>query len=82
MAIAPGTPEPITGTVLSILQMPANDPKRLGQTDTIITYQISPQHIFQVRIPKATVTTADVDAAIKQHFATVKPILGRTVNLG
>jgi hypothetical protein len=71
------------GKVIGVAHIRSTDPARMGQEDTIITYQDSNGQRYAVTIPLSSPTPAQVSAAIKDHYKNrVAPIMSLEVPLG
>ena len=67
--------------VVSMLDVPAVDPQRLGKMDVLVTYRTDPIHSFTIRLPAEGMTGAKLDAAIRSDYAARKELLNRTVSV-
>ncbi len=70
-----------TVEVLSVSEVPAIEPNRLGQFDTLVTYRVDPLHIFSFRIPQTNLTAQQIAQAVKQDYAKRKNIIGLKVEV-
>ncbi|MEM3844060.1 hypothetical protein [Metallosphaera sp.] len=70
-----------TVEVLSVSEVPAIEPNRLGQMDTLITYRVDPLHIFSFRVPQTNMTAQQIAAAVKADYAKRKGIVGMQVEV-
>jgi len=43
-------------TIVSMVDVPAIEPGRVGQLDVMVTYQVRPGQVYTVRIPKEKFT--------------------------
>lgn len=68
------TPTP-TFTVKSVLDVPAQEPTRLGKMDALITYQTDPLHSYTIRLPAENLSKDLVMAAIRADYAKRSPII-------
>ncbi len=76
----PETPKQ-TLEVLSISEVPAVEPNRLGQYDTLVTYRVDPLHIFSVRIPGSNLTETQIKNAVIADYKKKKPLLGMKIEV-
>lgn len=53
-------------SILATVDVPANSPDRIGQTDVLITYRLGPYQSGMVRVPKEKFTEAAVKKAVKE----------------
>jgi len=64
--------KPSTGKVakiISVISIPSREPSRLGEMDTLITYQVDPLHTYSVIIPESHPSEADIMAAVRADYA-------------
>ncbi len=70
-----------TVQIISMLDVPAQTPERLGKMDMLLTYRVDPLHSFTIRIPAETSTPDKIDAAIRSDYAVRKPLINRNVTV-
>jgi len=58
-----------TAKIISVISIPSRDPERLGEMDTMITYQVDPLHTYSVIIPSAHPTESEIMAAVRADYA-------------
>ena len=78
---SPSNHQKQTVEVLSVSEVPAIEPNRLGQMDTQITYRVDPLHVFTFRVPQVNMTAQQVAQAVKQDYAKRKGIIGLKVEV-
>jgi len=64
--------KPTTGKVakiISVISIPSREPSRLGEMDTMVTYQVDPLHTYSVIIPESHPSEADIMAAVRADYA-------------
>lgn len=65
-------------TVRDVRKFPVTSGPRLGQLDTLVTYQTEGGQFFMVTVPKENPTEADVQKAIQEDMAARSKLVGRT----
>lgn len=77
----PNTPGIAKATIIRHMQIPSQDPQRVGQFDFMVMYKTDGGHQFSFTIPKKEPTPEEVDLAIRQDFEKQKRFINRDVNL-
>jgi hypothetical protein len=67
--------------IVSTVDIPSQDPKRIGKFDVLVTYRVDMLHTFSVRIPKEEATTTKIEEAIRNDYAKRKELIGRKVKV-
>jgi len=67
-------------TILSVAEVPAREPNRLGKTDYLVTYQVG-FNVFTVTVPAENATRQIIEAAIRADYQKRAALLGGTVQL-
>ena len=67
--------------ILSVIDVPATDPNRMGKLDARITYQVDPLHIFAVQVPAENLTPEIEDAAVRADYAKRSKLINRSIKL-
>lgn len=70
-----------TVSVVSMLDVPAQEANRLGKMDVLVTYRVDPLHSFTIRIPAEGMTPDKLDAAIRTDYNVRKALINRTVTV-
>ncbi|MEM0241247.1 MAG: hypothetical protein QXP29_07290 [Candidatus Nezhaarchaeales archaeon] len=70
-----------TVEVISVSEVPAVEPNRLGKFDTLITYRVDPLHIFSFRVPETNLTPQQIAQYVKQDYQKRKGIVGLKVEV-
>ena len=79
MSTPPTTPA--EATVVSVLDVPSQDPQRAGKMDALITYRVDPLHSFTIVIPADGLTPDKVSAAVRQDFQKRKAYINQKISL-
>lgn len=75
------TNSPQEATIVSVLDVPSQDPKRAGKMDALITYRIDPLHSFTISIPADDLTPDKVATAVRQDFQKRKAYINAKISL-
>lgn len=62
------TPSKMNYEVISAIDIPSQDPNRVGKMDMVINYRIDPLHSFSIKIPAETATKTVVQAEIEKDL--------------
>jgi len=60
-----------TVKIIDVRHFPSSDPKRAGQLDTIVTYQLDALRTYPVIIPSADPTEVEIKTAIQKSMTTI-----------
>lgn len=79
-----GAPSPPEGNEVKILdtrEFPSTNPERAGKLDTLITYQLDPQHVYTIIEPKSDLSKEEVSELVRADFKKKQGIVGTTVSV-
>ena len=63
--------------IVNQLEMPATDPKRSGQLDTVLQVRVEGRFAVVVRIPKENPTEKEIQDAIQAKLKTSQSLIGK-----
>lgn len=67
--------------ILDIRTVPSTEPERAGQMDTLVTYQLDPQHVYMIRIQKEKPSTEEIHRAVREDFAGKQEVIGTRIQV-
>ena len=70
-----------TFKVIDVRRIPTPDADRVGQMDTLVTYQLSPLQTYMVRIPNDKPDAAAIIEAVKKDLDDTQRFVGKEFEL-
>lgn len=67
--------------IIDVRSVPSTEPERAGKIDTLITYQLDPQHVYMIRVPKEEVPPEEIDKAVLEDYRRKRGVIGRTISV-
>lgn len=64
--------------VINVLSFPSTDPKRLGQTDSLVFYRVDKIRADSVTIAKANPTAQEIETAVSAQIKAKAPLIGHS----
>lgn len=78
---APAKPEGNEVEIIDIRTVPSTEPERAGKMDTLVTYQLDPQHVYMLRIQKEEASSEEIQEAVRDDFRGKQGVIGTSVSV-
>ncbi len=67
--------------IISLAEVPAINPQRLGQYDTLVTYRVDPLHIFTVRCEGSNLNKQQIAQCVKADYDRKGSLVGMKIEV-